>query len=136
MITYVDSSVLLRVVLGEADPLAQWDSLEPASSELIRVESLRVIERYRLMSAIDDEIVAERREAILAHLEGFRLVELSRAVLDRAAEPLPIYVATLDAIHLATALELRFEYEQLAFATHDVKLAAAARSLAFSVIGV
>ncbi|OFW52091.1 MAG: hypothetical protein A2146_02335 [Actinobacteria bacterium RBG_16_67_10] len=135
MTTYVDSSILLRVVLGEPGPLTEWPRIEPISSELIRVECLRAVERYRLMPAFGDETVAERRSAVLDTLSRFRLVEPSRKILERAADPFPIYVATLDAIHLATALALRAEYEDLTFATHDAKLASAARALEFTVLG-
>jgi len=41
---YIDSSVLLRVILGEPEPLASWDQIDAAvSSELIRLECLRTI---------------------------------------------------------------------------------------------
>jgi hypothetical protein len=88
------------------------------------------------MPAIDDRTVSERREAILGSLQAFRLVEPSPAVLERAADPFPVFVATLDAIHLATALELRADYGDLSFATHDVKLGSAARALGFQVLGL
>jgi predicted nucleic acid-binding protein len=133
--TYIDSSVLLRIVLGERNALVEWPDVEPVSSELIRVECLRAIERYRQAGALADDDVVERRSAVLDALSRFRLVEPSRTVLERAADPFPVYVATLDAIHLATALEVRQEFEVLNFATHDTKLAAAAGALAFTVLG-
>lgn len=135
MTTYVDSSVLLRIVLGEPGALAEWPEIEPVSSELIRVECLRAVERYRHIAALGDAIAAERRAAVLDSLSRFRLVESSRNVLERAADPFPVYVATLDAIHLATALELRAEYGYHTLATHDAKLALAARALEFRVLG-
>ena len=133
--TYVDSSVLLRIALGEANPLTGFDRLAPISSALLRIECLRAIERYRLMSAIDDEAVTERRQAVLELMSGFRLVDLTATVLERAADPFPTYVATLDAIHLATAIEARADIGVLTFATHDLKLASAARAVGFQVAG-
>ncbi len=100
------------------------------------VECLRTIERDSL--AATSGVAAEmpiRRGAVLRVLEGFDLVALSPAVLDRAANPFPVYVATLDAIHLATAVLLRQEDPDLDLATHDAKLALAARSMGFAVIG-
>ena len=135
MTTYVDASVLLRIVLGEVQPLPNWDELVPVSSELVRVECLRTIERYRLAQAFDDEVVAQRRKAVLQSLDTFRLVQPTRTVLERAADPFPVHVATLGAIHLATALELRSEIDDLDFATHDQKLAEAATALGFDVVG-
>ena len=133
--TYIDSSVLLRLVLGEPDSLHSWDAVDPISSALLRVECLRAVQRYRQMGAIDDQTVAERRQAILDAVKRFHLVDVSPAVLMRAADPFPVHVATLDAIHLATALELRGELEGMDFATHDRKVADAARSLDFNVRG-
>ncbi len=136
MSTYVDSSVLLRLVLGEQDPLRSWDDIVPVSSELARVECLRAIDRYRVMSALRDDTVAERRTAVIDLLNRFRLVEPSHAVLERASEPFPVSVATLDAIHLATALILREESAVTTFATHDARLGLAAQALGFEVVGV
>lgn len=136
MIAYVDTSVLLRVVLGEPSPLRQWRSIEIAiSSELIRVEALRSIDRARVRSGLADADVAERRESVLSVLDGFHLAALNRDVLQRAADPFPTLVRTLDAIHLATAALARWQHEELVFATHDVQLALAARALGFQVIG-
>lgn len=135
MTTYVDASVLLRIVLGETDQLASWDTIDPVSSELIRVETLRVIDRYRLIQAMDDAAVAERRSAVLETITRFTIASITPAVLERAADPFPTSVATLDAIHLATAMMVREEFPALAFATHDQQLATAARALGFLVEG-
>lgn len=135
MIAYVDASVVLRVVLGEEGRLSQWSQLEPVSSELVRVECLRTIERYTLLRAFDDPDVAERRAAILGLLKAFDLASVSAGILERAGDPFPTQVATLDAIHLSTALAFRDERPELAFATHDVQLATAARALGFDVLG-
>lgn len=51
------------------------------------------------------------------------------------AVPSTTTYATLDAIHLATALLLREELAELDFATHDARLALAARSMGFAVVG-
>ena len=136
MTTYVDSSVLLRVILGEPDQLHGWVAIEPISSALLRVECLRAVERYRRMGVIDDATVADRRRAMLDAVKRFQLVDLSPAVLARAADPFPVHVATLDALHLATALEVRAEQGDIEFATHDRRLAEAARALDFTVRGV
>jgi len=136
LITYVDASVLLRITLGEMDQLSSWEQIEPVSSELIRVECLRVIERYRLSNALDDSHVAERRAAILDLLQAFDLAAITESILDRAGDPFPTSVATLDAIHLATALQLREEFPGLEFVTHDSRLGLAARSMGFSVTGI
>lgn len=136
MIAYVDTSVLLRVVLGEPNPLRQWRSIELAiSSEMIRVEALRSIDRARMLSAVPDVEISERREAVLGVLDGFHLAPIDSRVLQRAADPFPTLIRTLDAIHLSTALLVRADYDSMVFATHDAQLAVAARAVGFSVVG-
>ncbi len=136
MNVYVDSSVLLRVVLGETGRLRSWSRITaPVASELIRLESLRTIDRARIRLGLEDREVADRRAAVLEAIEAFHLVALDRRVLERAAEPFPTMVGSLDAIHLATALLVRDRFEDLSLATHDQELAVAARAVGFSVHG-
>jgi len=132
--TYVDSSVLLRVVLREPDRLAGWDRIEqPVASELIRLECLRTIDRARIQRELGDEDVARQRASVIEALEYFELIPLTSIVLERASEPLPTVVGSLDAIHLASALLARRVYDHLAFATHDRRLAIAATAMGFTV---
>ena len=136
MIVYVDTSVLLRLALGEPHPLAAWAITERAmSSELVRVEALRTVDRARINHALADDVVAERRAAILELIDGLELVALDAAVLGRSAEPFPTALGTLDAIHLSSALLAREAYPELAFATHDRGLAIAAQAVGFQVPG-
>lgn len=135
MIYYVDASIVLRIVHGETGRLATWPDVTPMSSELIRVECLRVIDRTRLAFHLDDATIAGRRADVLALLQTFTLAPISVPVLERAADPFPTSLGSLDAIHLATALQLRVEYPDLAFATHDLELASAARAVGFAVQG-
>lgn len=136
MIVYVDSSVLLRVVLGEPDRLREWRRIvHPVSSELIRVECLRTIDRARLRLSLSDAAVARSREGVLEHLDAFELVRLDDVVLARAADPFPTQLGSLDALHLATAILLRPTYDELQLATHDAELGTAARAVGFRVLG-
>jgi predicted nucleic acid-binding protein len=134
---YIDTSVVLRIALGEPQPLRQWRSIEMASaSELVRVEALRTVDRARIALRLPDEEIAERRQAVLLILSGFHIARVDARVLERAADPFPTLVRTLDALHLATALLVRVEHEDLVFATHDRQLATAARAVGFDVVGV
>jgi len=133
---YVDSSVLLRIVLGEPGRLREWSRITRAlSSELIRLECLRTIDRARIRHRLADEAVAKQRAAVLEQLEGFEIVPVETAVLERAEEPFPTLLGSLDAIHLATALLTRVHVPDLRFATHDNGLAVAARAVGFTVLG-
>jgi predicted nucleic acid-binding protein len=103
MTAYVDSSVLLRVVLGQPNALPEWSRIRRGiSSVLTRVESLRTLDRLRLRVPLTDVEVARRRSSILRLLDSFELAEMDSVVLDRASQPLPTELGTLDAIHLAT----------------------------------
>lgn len=136
MNVYVDSSVLLRVILQEPQRLRVWGRISNAvSSELIRLECLRTIDRARLRLELADEEVAERRGSVLEAIEGFTLVPIAPRVLERAAEPYPTMLGSLDAIHLASALLVRDEFEDLSLATHDDELALGARAVGFRVHG-
>lgn len=138
MIAYLDSSVLLRMVLGQPGALKEWRTIRlGVASAVVEVECLRTLDRLRLRHAISDEDIAIRREAIFRLLEAIEIVEPTRPVLTRAAQPLPTELGTLDAIHLATAMLWREQARKdLLMATHDTTLAMAARSLGLRVIGI
>ena len=137
MIAYLDSSVLLRVVLGQPNALEEWGEIEHGvASRLAEVECLRTLDRLRLAEPLADHEIAIRREAVYRVLDAIDVVELTRPVLARASQPMPTALGTLDAIHLATAL-LWGERSgtRLEMATHDQALATAARASGLQVIG-
>ena len=137
MIAYLDSSVILRLVLNEPDPLREWpDVRHGVTSALAQVEVLRTMDRLRFSNpTLDPQVLAARREAAFQVLEGLETIEITRVVLARAAQPLPTPLGTLDAIHLVSAMGWREHFEGLTFATHDLALAAAARASGFEVVG-
>jgi predicted nucleic acid-binding protein len=138
VIAYVDSSVVLRLVLGQPGALAEWRSVEEGvTSALTEVECLRTLDRLRILEAIPDQALAERRGSIYQLLSTLAVVDIDRTVLDRAAQPLPTTLGTLDAIHLATAqLWREATHTTLTMATHDATLATAARALGMPTVGL
>lgn len=138
MIAYLDSSVLLRVVLGQPGKLADWKKIEVGvTSALTEVECLRTIDRMRLANLISDDETAQRRETIFRMLGEVDVVELTPAVMHRASLPSPTPLGTLDAIHLASAMLWReVQGEGLIVATHDRALGMAARASGFAIIGL
>lgn len=137
MIAYVDASVLLRVALRQPDALPEWRQVERGvSSALVMTESLRTLDRLRLRTNLPDTQIASRRATILQLIASLELVEIDRVVLERAAQPLPTKLGTLDAIHLATALLwTEMSRQNLTMATHDRALGLAARAHGLRVIG-
>lgn len=136
MTVYVDTSVVLRILLHEPNPLGIWGQWSKAySSALWRVEALRTVDRLRLSHEISDTQVPELvRDIQIAH-ETFAIHPVTNQVLQRASETFPTVVGTLDAIHLATALSIRAIENVDLLLTHDSQLATAARSLGFEVMG-
>lgn len=137
MIVYLDSSVLLRLVLGQRDALKEWSRVtHGVASALVEVECLRTLDRLRLAEHLADAVIAERRAAVYRLMEAMEIVELTPAVLARAAQPLPTLLGTLDALHLATALMWKEQTARaMAMATHDAALAMAARASGLQVLG-
>jgi predicted nucleic acid-binding protein len=137
VIAYVDSSVLLRIVLRQRDALKEWSRLtQGVASALAEVECLRTLDRLRISERHSDEAIAERREAVYRLMESIEVVEVGRAVLARASQPLPTVLGTLDAIHLATALLWKERTSSdVVMATHDTALAVAAKATGLRVIG-
>lgn len=138
MIVYIDSSVLLRIVLGQPGQLREWKRITTGvASGLIEVECLRTLDRLHLSGQLSAQMSAVRRAAVYRVIEALELVELTSAVLHRAAQPMPAPLRTLDAIHLATADMWRESRgRELVLATHDRALALGARAVGLQTIGV
>jgi len=138
VIAYLDSSVLLRLVLGQADKLDEFPQIRTGiGSSLVAVECLRTLDRLRLHRTLSDDELATRREAVFRLIRSMYVVEPTAAVLARAAQPLPTTLGTLDAIHLSTALLWSDRMtEEMVMATHDHALATAARASGLLVLGV
>ena len=138
MIAVVDTSVILRLLFGEAEQLAEWRQIERAwASRLLPVELGRVIDRARLSGELDDVQVAALHVEARRVLKSIDLVAISERLLVRASSAMPTVLGTLDAIHLATALELAATTAPgVVLATHDVQLGRAARASQLAVVGV
>ena len=108
MIVYLDTSVVLRILFGEANPVSVWRKWDKAySSALWRIEALRTIDRMRLTHEITDtEVAALVREVQIVH-ETLAICPMDDKILQRAGETFPTVVGTLNAIHLSSALSIR-----------------------------
>ncbi len=133
----VDSTVVARKLLGEPDALAVWEQIQSAyASRLMPVELSRLIDRLRLIGRIDDERVVALYDELRRLMRAIELINVTENILVTAGNPMPTVLGTLDAIHLATAIELqRSRKQRLDLATHDVQLGRAARALGFVVYG-
>jgi uncharacterized protein len=123
---YVDTSALGRVLLGEPDAPAIERGLEAfddqVASRLLAMELRRVAFRRGRVAAAEHL------------LRGVELMPVDEPVL-RAAETIePYTVATLDAIHLATARRLAADGLLDAIMTFDTRLAEGARHHGIDVV--
>ena len=137
MTVYLDASVVLRILLRQPKRLAAWGRWEAAySSELLGIETRRVIDRLRVQAALNDHELADVHHDLTRIERAIGAIPLTRPVLHRAALPMPTAVKTLDAIHLASALLLRERrIASLTFATHEPQQLRAARALGFECLG-
>ena len=137
MTVYVDTSVVLRVLLHEPNPVKLWGKWDRAcSSSLWRVEALRIVDRLRLSGNLTDSDVADLVGDIRVVDETLSIRGLDSAIMQRACESFPTVLGTLDALHLATALAVNELQALDSFLTHDVQLGTAARSVGFAVTGL
>ena len=138
MIAYLDSSVLLRHVMGQPDSLRELRLVRTSmSSRILEVECVRTLDRLRIERAFPERRLATLRQKVYELLTAMEIIEVTRGVLTRAAQPTPTSLGTLDAIHLSSALAWRERSGRNAiFATHDESLAIAAEAQGFRVLGV
>ncbi|MBN2205498.1 MAG: type II toxin-antitoxin system VapC family toxin [Thermoleophilia bacterium] len=136
MIAYVDSSVVLRIVLEQPQPLRELERFDLVTSDLTRIECLRAVDNALARREIDEDEALARRGAVFQKVKNAHRVALSRRIMERAAGGFATQLGTLDALQVATALLWRDgRTSDLAFATHDRQQARAARALGFEVLG-
>jgi predicted nucleic acid-binding protein len=126
-VIYLDSSVALAHLFGEgrSPPASLWR--EPlTSSRLLEYEVWNRINARKLARPLGDDA-----RTLLGRVS---LIAPSPSVLERALEPFPVSVRTLDAMHLASMEFLRTRGQQVELATYDERLAEGARSIGFSLL--
>ena len=123
LIAYLDSSVLLRIILGQRDRLEKWDSVVTGvGSALVEVECLRTFDRLRLRRDVPNEALALRRETVYRLTEEMVIIEPDRTVLNRAAQPFPTPLGTLG----PKATHLNLSYRALTNACRRMRQSRAA----------
>jgi predicted nucleic acid-binding protein len=131
---YLDSSALVAWMFGEARAAGVKQALDSASavvtSELTIVESHRAVLRAERRSALM-EGDAQRLRGLLRRIsDSWIRIGLFDDVLARAARPFPVEpVGTLDALHLATALEFAQAFPDLRIVSFDDRILDNARAL-------
>lgn len=127
MAHYFDTSALVKFVVPgpESNAMRRWWSHvsgRAVSSQIARTELVRTARR----------IASSSMDGARGLLDEVVLTTVTPAVLDSAARLDPPALRSLDAIHLAAALDLGEDLE--GFVTYDERLAAAARRYGVAVI--
>lgn len=133
MIVYLDSTVVLRELLGTGKRWAGWGKWDKAyASVLLRTECCRAANKLHAAGKLDDAQRGKLGKWIESVCACVTTVPLTDEILSRAAEPFPVNVGTLQGLHLATMLELKAARGiACALATDDTGLLQAAESLGF-----
>jgi predicted nucleic acid-binding protein len=123
---YIDTSALGRVLLDEPDKSAIKSALERfdrvTASRLLRIELRRIGLKRGLL---------DRAESLLADIS---LIPMEDRLLTVTETLMPASVGTLDALHLATAVQLAKAGKLNALMTYDESLAASAREHGIKVL--
>lgn len=121
MAHYIDTSALVKLVVAEPETAALrgWIAeTQPVlvASDLVRTELMRAVGR-----AAPDRAVSAR-----AVLDSLILLKATSSTFESAGRLDPDDLRSLDALHLASALDLGDDLDQMV--TYDDRLAAAAQA--------
>jgi predicted nucleic acid-binding protein len=125
-LVYLDTSAFVKLVIPEPETSALVTALTAktvlVASEILEVEALRATRRATGETGVS---------AARTQLAGVRLLPLTDQIRRRACELEPSTLRSLDAIHIATALDLG---ERLAcIYVYDVRMATAANEAGLPV---
>jgi hypothetical protein len=128
-VIYLDSSVALAHILAEtrAPPASIWR--EPLISS-------RLLE-YEVWNRIHGRgLTQPQTNDVRFLLQRVSMIALAPSILERALEPFPTHVRTLDALHLASVEFLRKARQDVRLATYDARLSAAAGALGIPLMAL
>ena len=139
MTCYIDSSVFIESLFSRKKHAVSLDIYgEIYSSRLLQTECARVMIREILAKNIPESSYAQMKNVLMKAISGISLIHVDENILSTAETPFPMHLATLDSIHLATALNLKKSLgdEEFFFLTYDEKLGKAAQVMGLQVLGI
>ena len=123
---YLDASALVKLAVTEPETAALRKYLrrhpQRFTNRVAEVEVRRAVRR----------LPTSREAPVQAAFDGVTVIDLDPSIANRAGVIEPVGLRSLDAIHLASAVELGAELD--AFVTYDARQATAARELGLSVV--
>ena len=140
MIVYAESSAVLAWLLGEPAASGVRDTLRGAervvASTLTTLECARALARGVALGTLDAAAAREAGRLLEHAARGWALLELTGAPVERAARRFPAEpVRTLDALHLATALEFQAALGALTMLSLDGRIRENAAALGMDLAG-
>lgn len=125
---YLDTSAVVKLFIAEPETpdVQQW--LSDLSKPHLVSSTLLVVELIRLLRLLNPATVTSAEQFLAADVD---IVEITPPVLGDATTVPPPRLRTLDAIHLATALDLGASVD--VFLTYDKPLIEAARAVGLTV---
>ncbi len=127
MAFYIDTSALVKLVVAETETAPLQDWAEREQRDLIACDLARTELRRAVRRVAPDRVTRAR-----AVLDSITLTAVTLAIFEEAGRLDPAALRTLDAIHLASALDLGDDLEGLV--TYDDRLAAAAQANGVTVV--
>ena len=139
MILYVESSAALAWLFAEQrgdDVVAALRTADHViASDLLFVECDRACIRVGTLGVLMPEHAAAVRTRLARVAAHWDTMRISASVIERSRQPFPIEpVRSLDAIHLATALEARSVLPNLRVLSLDMRVRDNALRLGFEVV--
>jgi predicted nucleic acid-binding protein len=127
VIVYAESSAVLAWLLGESAAPAVRRVLAGAervvASTLTPLECRRALARAVALGALRPDGAREAARLLEHATRGWALLEMTGPPLERAARPFPVEpVRTLDALHLACALEFHAALGALTMLSLDERI--------------
>ncbi len=137
MIVYAESSAVLAWLLGEPAAGAVRQALAGAervvASALTPLECQRALARGAATGQLPGDAADTAGRLLSSASAGWVLMEMTGQALDRARSRFPSEpVRTLDAIHLAAAVEFREAIGALTLLSLDERIRANAQALGFA----
>jgi len=135
---YAETSAVLAWLLNEPRATEVGPLLASAemvlTSRLTLIECERVLVRVAVLGVATEADVAERRARLRQLAAHWVLFDISDRVSQRASQPFPHEpIRTLDALHLATALEANAATGQVRLLSLDDRVRKAGRGLGFAL---
>jgi predicted nucleic acid-binding protein len=138
---YAESSAVIAWLLGESagprmgDLLAGADAI--VASDLTLVECDRVLHRAAALGLLREAGAAILHGRLTAASSRWTVLRLTPGIVERARRPFPVEpIRSLDALHLAAALEARLATPDLALLSLDGRVRTVAQAMGMELAPV